>query len=90
MALMEAGAKNEKNRAQNAHDFTQARMDRGGGSNPSGTWLEKDSDANGIEVDPVKATGLEDTELTSTEPVQQVVQALHLPSPSELTFKGSA
>ncbi len=65
-------------------------MDRGGGSNPSGTWLANDADVNGIEMEPMMTTGLVISVLTSTELVQQVVQALHLPSPSVLTFEGSA
>ncbi len=79
----------KKYRAQNAHDFTQARMDRGGGSNPSETWLAKDADEYGIKMEPMMTTGLVISVLSSTEPVQQVVQALHLPSPGDLNFAGS-
>lgn len=52
--------------------------------------MANDSDVNGIETEPVMATGgFADKVLTSTEPVQQVAQVLHLPSPTWPTFAGA-
>ena len=90
MVLMAPRGQNEKNRAQNAHGLIQTRVARGGGSKPSGTWLANGASVKGIEAEPVMATGgLADKVLTSTEPVQQLAQVLHLPSPSWPTFADS-